>query len=397
MERDMRNQRSFASFASVQSDPASFRGRASVYAPRQSAPPGYDTKTDPYRRAAADTSRSSSSRARGSGARSTNGPAVRRVTAAQRRRQRRNRALLGVFLVLVVLLLGVLLSVSLLFKVTDYRITDMDGNTPADPGIYTEQQILDLLQVAPGDNLFGFSTAQESEQLAAQLPYLDEVKVRISLPGTVVVRVRPAKETFAVPLTDSWLILSDQLKVLRTGDTFPEGLIALDAKLPAIMPSVPGQYLKLETYNALTQVGNNDATQGDRALPTPVPLAGTDTEDANEILLTLVGALDTYGLLDGTTGISVADISELSFRYENRLQVVLGTMHNLEDKLKLASTTILDVQGQGLGATDHGVLDVSYQRSDGEIWAYLRPEDSSDTDPTAQPPAEEPPGENAVD
>ena len=314
------------------------------------------------------------------------GAAGHRVTAAQRRRQRRNRAILGALLVLLVLALGIVLSVNLLFKVTSYRITDMDGNTPANLGIYTEQQVLDLLGVAEGDNLFGFSTAEKSALLAAQLPYLDEVEVRISLPGTVLVRVRPATERLAVALPVGWLVLSDQLKLLRTCDDYPEGLIELEAVLPAIMPSVPGQFLKLETYNSLTDAPPETAGTIVPATPAPTPAAG---EAANAALQQMVTALDGYGLLDGVTGISVADMSELSFRYENRLQVLIGTLHNLDDKLKLASTTILDVEGQGLGAADRGVLDVSYQRSDGEIWAYLRPDTPTPT-PQPTPPPEDP-------
>ncbi len=320
------------------------------------------------------------------------GSVGRRVTAAERRRQRRNRTVLGIVLVLAMLALGVILSVNLLFKVTAFRITDMDGNLPADLGIYTEQQVLELLGIAKGDSLFGFSTADKSAQLAAQLPYLDEVEVRTAMPGTVVVRVRPATERFAVALPVGWLVLSDQRKLLRTADDFPEGLIELEAALPAIMPSVPGQTLKLETYNSLNAPAEPETVDGIVLFPTAAPTPGPGDVDANDALRQLVEGLDAAGLLAGTTGISVADISEISFRYEDRLTVIVGTVHNLADKLKLAGTTILDVEGQGLGATDRGVLDVSYQRSDGEIWAYLRPDTPTPTPtpPPATPESAEP-------
>lgn len=299
------------------------------------------------------------------------GNAGRRAAAEQRRRQRRARTVLGVILVLLVLILGTVLSVNLLFKVTTWRITDMNGNVPADLGIYTEPQVIELLGVAKGDNLFGFSTAAKSEQLAAQLPYLDEVEVKTSLPGTVVVRVRPATERFSVALPAGWLVLSDQLKVLRTAAEEPEGLITLEAALPAVMPGVAGQFLKLETYNSLTAAADS---AGGLVLPAPAATPAPGDIDANEALLRLTAGLDENGLLPGVTGISVADMNEIWFGYEDRLRVILGTVNNLDDKLKLTAATILDVEGQGLGATDRGVLDVSYQRSDGEIWAYLRPE-----------------------
>ena len=71
---------------------------------------------------------------------------------------------------LLVLVLGVILSINLLFKVKDYRVENMDGSTPADTGIYTEEQLIELLAVPTGENLFGFSTREKEQALAAALP-----------------------------------------------------------------------------------------------------------------------------------------------------------------------------------------------------------------------------------
>ena len=46
----------------------------------------------------------------------------RRVTKAEILRRRNRRRLLGLLAVLLVLVLGVILSINLLFKVTDYRV-----------------------------------------------------------------------------------------------------------------------------------------------------------------------------------------------------------------------------------------------------------------------------------
>ena len=72
------------------------------------------------------------------------------MTHAELLRQRRHRAALGMLVVVGALALGVILSVNLLFKVSSFRIENTDGTTPADTGIYTEQQILDLLGVQEG-------------------------------------------------------------------------------------------------------------------------------------------------------------------------------------------------------------------------------------------------------
>ena len=63
-----------------------------------------------------------------------------------------------------------------------------------------------------GDNIFSFSAGEKSRLLQQQLPYLDVVEVARQLPNTVVVKVQPATERFAVDTATGWLVLSDGLK-----------------------------------------------------------------------------------------------------------------------------------------------------------------------------------------
>ena len=82
----------------------------------------------------------------------------RRVTRAEQLRIRRRKAIIGVLCVLAVLVVGIVLSINLLFKVTDFRVENADRTTPANTGIYTEQQLIDATGIQVGDNLYGFST-----------------------------------------------------------------------------------------------------------------------------------------------------------------------------------------------------------------------------------------------
>ena len=71
----------------------------------------------------------------------------RRVTQAEVLRRRNRRRALGVLGVLAVLVLGAFVSVNLLFKVTAFRIENFDRSTPADTGIYTEDEIIAALGI----------------------------------------------------------------------------------------------------------------------------------------------------------------------------------------------------------------------------------------------------------
>lgn len=295
----------------------------------------------------------------------------RRVTHAEQLRRRRHRAILGMLVVLAALIGGIVLSINLLFKVTDFRIENTDGSIPANTGIYSEDQIIDLLGIAEGDNLFGFSTKEKSQILLNSLPYLDVAEVGTQMPGTVVVKVQPATERFMLEYNGQWLVLSDHLKVLRTSDSQPENLIWLEADLPQGQATTPGSFLVLQAQN------QDQAT------------AETSHISAQDTLEQLMQELDTNGLLDGISIIDMSDLTELNFLYQGRVSVTLGTGNNLDYKVRFAANLILDKDGTGLTASDRGTLDVSRQMEDGNIEATFNSDTSTPTPaPTPEAQAE---------
>ena len=139
----------------------------------------------------------------------------RRVTQAEILRRTRRRRFLGMLAVLAVLAIGAFVSVNLLFKVAIFRVENFDHSTPADTGIYTEDEIVSALNIEKNSNLFAFSTAEKTKELQAQFPYLDKVEVTVQMPATVVVRLTPATERFTCMYSGGWMVLSDALRILR--------------------------------------------------------------------------------------------------------------------------------------------------------------------------------------
>ncbi len=298
----------------------------------------------------------------------------RRVTQAELLRQRNRRRALGVLGVLAVLALGAIVSVNLLFKVTAFRVETFDRTTPADTGIYTEDEIVAALGIEQGSSLFGFSTTDKTIQLQAKFPYLDNVQVDIQLPGTVVIKVRPATERFACMYSGGWVVLSDSLKILRSDVSQPEGLTVLSCSLSSDFTPTPGNFVVPVTYNSL--LAGDTATAETAQVTT-----------ALDVLTQMMDEMDAEGLTDGVTAIDITDLSNLSFRYQDRIQVLLGNNNRLDYKIRLASVAILDPD-KGLSASDKGTLDVSYQQTDGEIKGYFAPDEPEPT-PTPTPEPEE--------
>ena len=275
------------------------------------------------------------------------------------------KAIIGVLCVLAVLVVGIVLSINLLFKVTDFRVENADRTTPANTGIYTEQQLIDATGIQVGDNLYGFSTKEKSDQLLAQMPYLDVAVVTRQAPGTVIIRVQPAVERFKMEYSGSWLVLSEQLKVLRVEPAEPDNLVQLDALLPEGRGHHAGQLPDTGCPQRADRPGNGHAKRHRNAGKCRRSRYGTGTP--NEVLNELLSELDQYGLLDGTTVLTMQNMTELSFLYQGRVSVQLGTANNLDYKIRFAAYIILDTGGDGLASSDRGTLDVSDQQTDGTI------------------------------
>ena len=304
----------------------------------------------------------------------------RRVTQAELIRQRNRRRALGILGVLAVLAVGAFVSVNLLFKVTIFRVENFDRTTPADTGIYSEEELVNALGIEKNSNLFGFSTAEKTAQLAQQFPYLEQVGVEIQLPATVVIKVEPAVERFVCMYAGGWMVLSDSLKILRTEVSQPEGLILLSLTLPADFAPAVGQNIVPESYNSL--LGGEQATAETAGLQASAAQTLTELRDG----------LLSNGLFDGATALDIRDLSDIQFTYQNRIQVRLGSEMNLAYKLRLAAAALADPE-KGLSASDKGVLDISNQQSNGDIRAYFSPDDPA---PTPTPvPAETPPPEES--
>lgn len=293
----------------------------------------------------------------------------RRVTQAELLRQRNRRRALGVLAVLAVVALGAFISVNLLFKVTGFRVETFERTTPADTGIYTEDEIIAALGIELNSGLFGFSTGEKTQQLQQKFPYLDDVQVDVQLPGTVVIKVTPATERFTAMYSGGWVILSDSLKILRSDLSQPQGLTVLSCALQADFTPVAGNFLQPISYNSLLE-GEPETAE-------------TAQLSAAEVLEWLLAELEAEGLVDGVTALNIQDLSAISFTYQDRIQVLLGNSNRMDYKVRLAAMAILDPE-KGLSASDAGTLDVSYQQTDGEIKGYFAP-DEPDPTPTPEP------------
>ena len=182
-------------------------------------------------------------------------------------------------------------------------------------------------------------------------PMLEDIRVERDYPGTVVVRVTEARPAWAMQTSSGWLTLSGGLKILEKDSAQPAGLPTLYGGEP--VSAEPGEQL---TFAAEPKA---DSTR--TAPPTAAPPALLRRADQRlESLNTLLAALDAAGMSADVTRIEFADVDEMAFLYQDRISVWLGTLNELEYKLKLAKHVLLNEDGKGCAATDTGKLDFTH-------------------------------------
>ena len=277
----------------------------------------------------------------------------RKLTRAAIRRRRIIRRLTAFALLLCVIAAGVYLTVTMLFKISSIQVQTADGTQVTEVGGYASEQILQALGVHTEENIFSFDPGQKSKELEKVFPMLEFIHVERQYPGTVVVQVTEAQPTYAMQVEGGWLTLSASLKILSKDAAQPAGLATLYGGEP--VSTTPGEQLDFAVAPAASSAAASESA--DSAASSE---AEAETDQRLESLNTLMSALDSYGMLGDATRIEFADTEEMAFLYQDRISVLLGTLNELDYKLKLAQYVLLNQDGKGCAATDTGLLDLSH-------------------------------------
>lgn len=274
----------------------------------------------------------------------------RRLTRAAGRRRRAIRRLTALALLLCVIGVGVYLTVTMLFKINTLEVA-VDGEVVQEVGGYSSAEILQALGVHAEENIFSFDPAEKAAALEKQFPLLENIQVERDYPNTVVVRTNAATAVYAMQTSGGWLSLSAGLKILDQDSAQPD-LIILCGGEP--VSTTPGTQLEFETGPSGPSSGSavSDSTASSEA--------GPPTDKRLESLNTLLTALDSSELGADVTRIEFEDPEQMAFLYQGRISVLLGTLNELDYKLRLAKYVLLNEDGKGCSPTDTGMLDLSH-------------------------------------
>lgn len=284
------------------------------------------------------------------------GKKKRKLTRKVLRRRRIIRRLTALAMLLCVIAAGIYLTVTMLFKISAIQVRTADG-VVSEAGGYTSEQIVQALGVNLEENIFSFDPASKAAALEKVFPLLEDIRVERDYPGTVIIQVTEAQPAYAMQTSGGWLTLSASLKILSSDAAQPAGLPTLYGGEP--VSQSPGTQLSFEQPAPAGSAA--DSAASDNAASDSASSTAEEAGDKRlDSLNTLLAALDTLGMRGDVTRIEFADPEEMSFLYQDRISVLLGTLNELDYKLKLAQHVLLNADGSGCAATDTGTLDFTH-------------------------------------
>ena len=235
-------------------------------------------------------------------------------------RRKLTRIISTVAIISIVLVVGVVLSLTVLFKTQSYEVV---GNT-----MYLESDIIDTCAIDKGENIFLAPKRPAEERIFKRFPYVEKVNVGFSIPDTIRIDITEAAEGYLFKASDTeYLIISTKGRILnRVADKNGHDL-----------PIFIGPKLKSGDIGDFVQY---------------------EDKTVMEIIESITGTFAENGY-QGITEIDATNPAGVTFTYQGRIKVKLGIPEDLSYKIRTAMTIITEKLDINQNSSLQGVLDVS--------------------------------------
>lgn len=214
--------------------------------------------------------------------------------------------------------------------------------------VYSPWEIREASGIEEGDSLLGLSRSGVVGRIQTKLPYVDEAKVTISMPGTVQIDITELDVAYAIEAGDgSWWLVSAEGRAIETvsAENALDYTQVLGVQIEA--PAVNGTVQAAEQPAESTE---DDGWNKEESVPASQRL---------QTALSILGCLEDNGIIGDIISVDASSISSLTMNYEDRITVVLGDSGQLSYKISYMAAAL-----QQLESYQSGELDVSFRYSD---------------------------------
>ena len=210
---------------------------------------------------------------------------------------------------------AIIAALTLFFRVGTIVVTGQER--------YTEAEVIAATGVEQDDNLFLLNKYTVANNILAELPYIEEIRINRKLPDTLLIEVKECGDPLAV-IQDgfAWLVspggkIVEQRSASQAGD----------------YPVISGCQLLAPTVG------------------TPMALA-TEYAAQQQSLLDLLDALEQAGMMDQVEGIRLDDLSVLVMEYGGRFTVEMPYGADYPRKLRALQSVIDKLETNQTGTVE---------------------------------------------
>lgn len=288
----------------------------------------------------------------------TNPPATRRVVRPPREevpeiiytapsRQRRGRFALKLTSMAAVVA-AVFMALSVFFRVETIMVAGAEK--------YSPWMVRQASGIEIGDALLSIGEARVASRIRMELPYVDDIKVGVRLPGTVEIEITELQVTYSIEdETGAWWLIAaggravEQVTLDKAlGYTRVEGLAIRTPQPGAQVQALPGQIIDPDEGTAESQ-------------------SQSDADEQLSALIAVMTGLESNRIIGEVSLIDVTDVTAIRLEYPQLLTVGLGSAERMDYKLGYLSAAL-----EQLDDTQSGELDLSLEYSEDAIFTPKR-------------------------
>ena len=179
---------------------------------------------------------------------------------------------------------------------------------------YSASDIILLSGIKTGDNLMLVKSRSASNKIRSEMPYINDVSIKYSLPDTVRIVVSETTAIAAVSYHGELALIDTTGRILEMTDTAPAGLVEIRGFSPV------------------------DATVGNGMK------AATGDDTRLQQLKDVLTAIDEAGMRNDVPYLDVSNIVYITIGYMDRFTVILGTTDNIRYKLDSLPESLADIE-----------------------------------------------------
>ena len=228
------------------------------------------------------------------------------------RKRKRTSKIFRVLIFLLIMSIGILVSVTVLFKTSEIVIT---GNTEL-----KTQEIAVAGEIKETDSLLFLNTTETENKIKEKFPTLKVIKVKKELPNKVIVNLEDSVSIYSIMIDTEYAVIDSRGCVVSRSKDYQE-------EYPIVLGALATSALLGEEIIFIDK-------------------------DHKDILDKIVGALHNTELK--VESIDVSKLMNIKMKYNDNITIQIGSSEDVEEKLKLGKIII----NEKITDTEVGIIDL---------------------------------------